>query len=141
MIIVRLRPAHRVELKLEVDTSLSDSHDESIDELDTVLATLVAGLPAKLGRRDPRVTGKAIHTARLPIARVAGVDDHGAVQIAAEPERGREPRRASADYRYVIRFIHARSEGRTGAKTARALVTGCWYGLQVIRTPAMLISS
>ena len=106
MVIARLRPAHRVELELEAVIVLPDANDESIDELDTVLATLVAGLPAKLSRRNPRVAGKAVHAACLPIAGVAGIDDDDAMQIAPKPERCRQPCGSAADYSYVIGIAH-----------------------------------
>ena len=97
---------HRVELKLEADTGLPDSDDESIDELDTMLTAVVAGLPAELSGCDPWVARKAIHAARLPIAWVAGVDNHDAVQVAAKPERCRQPCGSAADYSYVIGIAH-----------------------------------
>jgi hypothetical protein len=98
---------HRVELKLEADIRSPYADDESIDELDTVLATLVAGLPSEICRRDARVAGKAIHTARLPVTWVAGIDDHDAVQVATKPKRGRQTCGTSADYRDVIGLVHA----------------------------------
>jgi len=97
---------HRVELKLEADIGLPYANDESIDELDTVLATLVPGLAAELCRRDPWVAGKTIHTARLPIPRVAGIDDHDTMQVATKPERGREPRGPAANNGNVKRVTH-----------------------------------
>ena len=106
MIVVRLCPVHWVELKLEADTGPPDPDDESIDELDTVLATLVTGLPAKLSRRNPRVAGKAVHAACLPIAGVAGIDEDDAMQITPKPERCRQPCGSAADYSYVIGIAH-----------------------------------
>ena len=104
---VRLRTAHWVELQLESDTRLPDSDDEPIDELDTVLAALVAGLPAELGRCDAGVAGEAVDPACLPIAGVAGIDDDDAMQIAPKPERCRQPCGPAADYGYVIGIAHA----------------------------------
>jgi len=82
MVFARLRPAHRVELELEAVIGLPDANDESIDEVDTVLSALVSRFSAELGRRDAGMPGKSIHTARLPVARVAGIDDHDAMEIA-----------------------------------------------------------
>jgi hypothetical protein len=118
MVIARFRPAHRVELELEAIIGLPDANDESVDELDTILSTLVAGFPAELGGRDPWVAGEAVHATRLPVARVAGIDDHDAMEVATEPERGCQPCGTAADYCDVIGFAHDRSEGTTSAKTS-----------------------
>ena len=70
------------------------------------VATLVTGLPAKLSRRNPRVAGKAVHAACLPIAGVAGIDEDDAMQITPKPERCRQPCGSAADYSYVIGIAH-----------------------------------
>ena len=118
MVIARLRPAHRVELELEAVIVLPDANDESIDELDTVRSTFVSRFSAEVGRRGAGVPRESIHAARLPVARVAGIDDHDAMEVATEPERGCQPCGTAADYCDVIGFAHDRSEGTTSAKTS-----------------------
>ena len=118
MVIAGLGPAHRVELELEAVIVLPHANDESIDELDTVRSTFVSRFSAELGRRGAGVPGESIHAARLPVARVAGIDDHDAMEVATEPERGCQPCGTAADYCDVIGFAHDRSEGTTSAKTS-----------------------
>jgi hypothetical protein len=113
MVIAGLGPAHRVELELEAVIVLPHANDESIDELDTVRSTFVSRFSAELGRRGAGVPGESIHSARLPVARVAGIDDHDAMEIATEPERGCQTRRASSDYGDIVWLIHASLRGQT----------------------------
>src|SRR5262245_66029378 len=113
MVFARLRLVHRVELNLEPRLSCPNANYKPVDELDAVLATLVSRFAAKLGRRDSRLAGEAVHATRLPVAWVTGIDDHDSMQIAAEPQRRRQTRRTPANYRYVIRFVHDRQRRQT----------------------------
>ena len=91
-----------------------NTSDKPVDQLDTDVATLVACQAAKLRRFDPRMARKPIYTARLPVARIAGIDDHDFMEIAAEPERCSESGGPAADDRDVE--VHGRTEGTTNAR-------------------------
>ena len=91
MILVRLGRGHSGRSRREA-VVFGHAGDEPIDELDTVLATLVPGFSAELRGCDAWVPGETVDAARLPISRIAGVDDDDAVEVAAEPQCGGQPR-------------------------------------------------
>ena len=68
-----------------------------IHDLDAVLARFVAPAAAQLGRTDARMAQEAVDAARLPVARVAGVHEHHAVEVAREPDARAQPGGPSAD--------------------------------------------
>ena len=84
---------------------LTDSRDAlytTIDELGPPAPRFVATGAAQGGGSDVGEAEVAVYAARLPIARVAGVDEDDAPQVAAEPHGGGEARRTAADDCHVI---------------------------------------
>src|SRR5687768_18496237 len=76
---------------------LSNRAHATIDQLRSVAGSLGAAALTQLGWGDAVQSQIAVDPARLPVARVAGIDDDHGVQIAREKERAGEPSRPPAD--------------------------------------------
>jgi len=94
-----------------------DGRAYGVHQLNVAVASLVAPHAAKLRRLDLRMAEEAVDAARLPVARVAGIDEHDAVQVAREPNARAQPRRSAPDDGDVVHGIIRRDFG--AAATAR----------------------
>ena len=74
-----------------------DAFTHSVHEFDAELSCLVASHAAQLRGTNARMAKKAIDTARLPVAWVAGVDEDDAMEVAGEPHARAESSGTSAD--------------------------------------------
>lgn len=72
---------------------------------DELKVRLVAALAAQLRRFDARQPEKTVDATRLPIARIARVDEHDAVEIAREPDARGQSRRSSADDGRIVQRV------------------------------------
>jgi hypothetical protein len=59
--------------------------DDSVDEGDSELRTLVAADRAKIGRPNALVSEISVDSPRFPVARVSGINDDHCMQVSREP--------------------------------------------------------
>ena len=90
-----------------IDRRIDDTAHELNAEFDALRVTQLA----QLGRADALVTEIAADAARLPVARIAGVDDDDLVEIAGEPERGAESGGAAANYCNIVALCRHAGRG------------------------------
>jgi hypothetical protein len=78
------------------------AEDQAVAQRDSELAAGLPPAPAQIGGAHTRQPEIAVDAERLPVARVAAVDDHHGVEIARQPDRRAQPGGSSADDRYVV---------------------------------------
>jgi hypothetical protein len=97
-VLLGLGDRHRIELEHEPLVVLAPRpHHEAVEQRHAVALRLLAPGAPQLGRPDSRQPEVAVDAPSLPIAGIARIDEHDVVQIAAEPDGGREPGGTAAD--------------------------------------------